>query len=85
MYYIRSFAGPDRKAGVPMEDLTLRIGAKRYTEESTVVSFRLPKDMLREIDNVAQTTGRTRNEIMTMSLEFALRHMEIILGEDTNN
>ncbi len=63
-----------------MENLTLRIGAKRYTEESTVVSFRLPKDMLKEIDNVAQATGRTRNEIMTTSLEFALEHMEIILG-----
>ncbi len=68
-----------------MEELTLRIGAKRYTEESTVISFRLPKDMLKDIDNVAQTTGRTRNEILTTGLEFALRHMEIILGEDKNN
>ena len=64
-----------------MDDLTLRIDAKRYTEESTVVSFRLPKDMLREIDAVAQATGRTRNEIAATSLEFALRHMEIVLGE----
>ena len=61
-----------------MEDLTLRIGAKRYTEESTVISFRLPKDMLKEIDSVASTTGRTRNEILTTGLEFALRHMEIL-------
>ena len=64
-----------------MDDLTLRIDAKRYTEESTVVSFRLPKDMLKEIDTIAQATGRTRNEIVTTSLEFALRHMEIALGE----
>ena len=64
-----------------MDDITLRIDAKKYTEESTVVSFRLPKDMLKEIDTVAQTTGRTRNEIVTTSLEFALRHMEIALGE----
>ena len=68
-----------------MEDLTLRIDAKRYTDESTVISFRLPKDMLKDIDAVAGATGRTRNEIMTTSLEFALRHMEIILGEDKNN
>ena len=65
-----------------MEKLTLRIGAKRYTEESTVISFRLPKDMLKEIDNVAQTTGRTRNEILTTGLEFALEHMEIIIGRN---
>ena len=68
-----------------MEELTLRIGAKRYTEESTVVSFRLPKDMLKDIDNVAQTTGRTRNEIMTTGLEFALKHMEIVLGGEQNH
>ena len=65
-----------------MEDLTLRIDAKRYTDESTVISFRLPKDMLKDIDAVARATGRTRNEIMTTSLEFALRHMEIMLGGD---
>ena len=65
-----------------MDGITLRIDAKRYTEESTVVSFRLPKDMLKEIDAIAQATGRTRNEIVTTSLEFALRHMEIALGGD---
>ena len=65
-----------------MEDLTLKITAKRYGNESTVVSFRLPKDMLRDIDNIAEATGRTRNEIMTTSLEFALRHMEIALNAE---
>ena len=65
-----------------MDNLTLRIAAKRYGSESTVVSFRLPKDMLHDIDRVAETTGRTRNEIMTTSLEFALQHMEIILSAD---
>ena len=65
-----------------MDNLTLKIAAKRYGSESTVVSFRMPKDMLRDIDNVAETTGRTRNEIMTTSLEFALQHMEIVLSAD---
>ena len=65
-----------------MDDLTLRIAAKRYGSESTVVSFRLPKEMLRDIDNVAEATGRTRNEIMTTSLEFALQHMEIALSAE---
>ena len=68
-----------------MNDLTLRIAAKRYGSESTVVSFRLPKEMLSDIDHVAEATGRTRNEIMTTSLEFALRHMEILLSEDKVN
>jgi len=39
--------------------------------------MRLPKDMLSAIDSAAAQTGRTRNEILTMSLEFALDHMKI--------
>lgn len=34
-------------------------------------------DMLAEIDRVAKETGRTRNEIMQLSLEFALENMII--------
>ena len=50
---------------------------KKFIEESSVVSMRMPKDMLREIDAVAEKTGRTRNEFLMMSLEFALDHLEI--------
>ena len=39
--------------------------------------MRLPKDMLHDIDEVAEQTGRTRNEILMLSLEFALDHMEV--------
>ncbi len=58
-------------------DLKLKISPKKYTEESTVISVRVPRDMLSDIDEVAAKTGRTRNEILTVSLEFALAHMEI--------
>ena len=54
-----------------------QVKTKKYTGESSVVSMRMPKDMLREIDTVAAKTGRTRNEFMLMSLEFALDHLEI--------
>lgn len=66
-----------------MENPILHISAKRYNGESTVVSLRLPKDLLADFDNVANTTGRTRNELMSMSLEFALRHMEIVMGDES--
>ena len=39
--------------------------------------MRLPKDMLKDLDNTAEMTGRTRNEIMLMCLEYALTNMEI--------
>ena len=42
----------------------LRIEAKRYVEESVVISSRIPKDMLQDIDFVAKESGRTRNEIV---------------------
>lgn len=56
----------------------LRIKAKKYLEESIVISSRIPKDMLQDIDFVAKKTGRTRNEIITMFLDYALKHTEII-------
>ena len=56
----------------------LRIEAKRYVEESVVISSRIPKDMLQDIDFVAKESGRTRNEIITMFLDFALKNTEIV-------
>ncbi len=60
-----------------MDEPVLKIPAKRYGGDSAVVSVRLPKDMLRELDQAAQAAGRTRNEIMSLALEFALEHMEV--------
>ena len=64
-----------------MERPILRISPKKYAGETTIVSMRIAKDLLKDIDAVANVTGRTRNEILTMSLEFALEHMEIVMRE----
>lgn len=61
-----------------MKEKVLRIEAKKYKEESVVVSARIPKDMLQDIDLVARESGRARNEIVTLFLEFALQNTEII-------
>ena len=61
-----------------MAENVLRIEAKRYREDSGVMSARIPKDMLQDIDFVAKESGRTRNEIVTMFLDFALKNTEII-------
>ncbi len=60
-----------------MNDKKLFLHPHKYNGESTVISMRLPKDMLAEIDRVAAETGRTRNEILFLSLEFALDNIEI--------
>jgi predicted DNA-binding protein len=40
--------------------------------------MRMPKDMLVAIDKVVAETGRNRNEILMLSIEFALENMEIV-------
>ena len=55
----------------------LQITRKRFSGESMVISLRIPKDMLEEIDKIAAFTGRPRNELLTTAIEFAIKHMEI--------
>ena len=45
--------------------------------KTTVVSARLPADMLEELDEVAKQTGRTRNELIQMCISYALKNIEI--------
>lgn len=61
-----------------MEDPKLEIAPKKYSGESTVISLRITKAMLADIDKIAAETGRTRNELMSLDLEFALKHIKII-------
>ena len=60
-----------------MEEPIFWIRQKKYLGETAVISMRLPKDMLKDIDEAAKISGRTRNEILSMGLEFALNHMTI--------
>ena len=60
-----------------MAEKKLVIKPHRFGGETTVISLRLPKGMLAVIDQAATDTGRTRNEILLLSMEFALENMEI--------
>lgn len=66
-----------------MSEPVLRITKKKYGGDTTVVSMRISKELLSDIDKVADLAGRNRNEILTMSLEFALKHTEILMQEET--
>ncbi|MCD8379147.1 MAG: ribbon-helix-helix domain-containing protein [Lachnospiraceae bacterium] len=59
-----------------MSERKLVIRSHKYSGETSVVSVRLPKDMLAEIDSIAEKTGRTRSEIIVLSMEFALENIE---------
>ena len=56
-----------------MADKKLIIPLKRFKGESGVVSVRLPNDLIKSLDK----TGRTRNEIIQLCLEFSVENLEI--------
>ena len=80
---VRNNDKDDRRKHVK-DSKKLVIQTHKYTEPSMVVSLRLPKDMLADIDKVAAVSGRSRNEILLMSLEYALGNLEIQTGEETD-
>ena len=55
----------------------LEIKTKKYRGETTVISSRVPVDLVEKLDNIAKVSGRTRNEIIQECLEFAADNIEI--------
>lgn len=60
-----------------MAERKLRISAKKYLGNSAVVSARLPVELIKELDDICKKTGRNRNEIIQMCLEFSVKNIEI--------
>ena len=60
-----------------MAEKKLVIASKKFRGESSVVSVRLPNELIRHLDTIAEETGRTRNELIQTCLEFALGNLEI--------
>ena len=62
---------------IKLEKKKLVISKKKYTGETSVISARISNDLIKEIDDICETTGRTRNEVVQMCLEFAVDNIEI--------
>ncbi len=60
-----------------MSEKKLKISAKKYFGDTSVVSARLPNDLIKELDEICEKTGRNRNEVLQMCLEFAIDNIEI--------
>lgn len=60
-----------------MPDKKLVISSKKFRGDSSVVSVRLPNELIKHLDEIAEKTGRTRNEIIQTCLEFSLDNLEI--------
>ena len=60
-----------------MPDKKLVISSKKFRGDSSVVSVRLPNDMIEKLDAIAEQTGRTRNEIIQKCLAFSIEIIEV--------
>lgn len=45
--------------------------------KSSVVSARIPDEMLDKLDNLSTKTGKSRNELLVTMIEFALDNIEV--------
>lgn len=63
-----------------MEKLIIK--SKKKYGDSSVVSARLPNEIVAQLDEAAKKSGRTRNEIVLFCLEFALKQIEIVPEEN---
>ena len=60
-----------------MENEKFVVKSKKAYGETNVVSARLPISVIKELDKVSNKTGRTRNELILMCIEYALNRLEI--------
>jgi len=60
-----------------LDDKKITISKKKYSGETTVVSARLPVELVKKIDAASNATGRTRTEIVQICLEFSVDNLEI--------
>lgn len=66
-----------KKEVIKVAEKKLIISSKKYTGETAVVSARLPVDLIKRLDEICEATGRTKNEVIQMCLEFSVDHIEI--------
>ena len=64
-----------------MKEPILKIPQRIYGKDSKVITMRIGKEMLQALDAAAKQSNRSRNEILSMALEFSLEHM--VLADQT--
>lgn len=60
-----------------MDEKKLIISQKRFSGDSSVLSLRVPNELVSQLDGIAETTKRTRNDIILKCLEYAVQNIEI--------
>ena len=60
-----------------MDDNKFVITQKKFSGDSSVLSIRLPNELIEQLDKIASETNRTRSDIAQKCLEFAVDNIEI--------
>lgn len=60
-----------------MEKEKFVVKVKKNYGETSVVSARLPMEIVKKLDHAANNTGRTRNELILLCIEYALTKLEV--------
>lgn len=60
-----------------MNNEYLKIKERKYRGETEVISARLPSELVRDLEVIAQQSGRSRNEIIELCLTFAIHRVKI--------
>ena len=60
-----------------MAEEKLIITPKTFRADTTIVSARIPADLLEKIDEIAKESNRTRNEMIQLLLAYAVERTEV--------
>lgn len=55
----------------------LKLKPKKYIGTTSVVSLRMPEELIESLDKISTETGRTRNDIIIKCIDFALENIVI--------
>ncbi|WP_312615118.1 CopG family transcriptional regulator [Oscillibacter sp.] len=51
---------------------------EKKKETTETITLRIDKDLLRDYDELAHKSDRSRNEVMNMALKFAYEHLKFM-------
>lgn len=63
----------------------LKLTTKKYKGDTSVISLRLPVELIERLDYVSNKTGRARTDVAIKCLEFALDNIIIESDEEEEN
>lgn len=71
--------------GEKVADKKFKITVKKYKGDTSVISLRLPIELVNILDELAKETGRTRNDIMQRCFQIVSLYKRILYSYGGND